>query len=131
VSLAILARAVLVALIAAACSATLMIVLLTWDMDSGLGLSLVPGFLVIALVGNLLIGLPIALLTYWCIRGRQDLGLWHLIGLANLVTCVFLSVLATGGAFGLIFYGIPIAVSANVFAIAGWLIVVGPMRAKT
>jgi len=109
-----------------------MIALLTWDMDSGPGLGLGLNLFVLALLGNFLIGLPIALLTYWRIRDRQDIGLWHLIGVANLAAGLFLIVLfGSFGAFGLIFYGIPTAISANVFAIAGWFVVLGSERSKT
>jgi len=125
-----IARAALVALIATACSAIPIIALLTSEMEAGPSLTSGFGYLVIALLGNFLIGLPIALFTYWCIGESKNLGLWHLIGLANLVACISLLLLANGGAFGLIFFGVPIAISANVFAIIGWLVVVGPKRAK-
>jgi hypothetical protein len=131
VTLATIAKAALVALIAAVCSGLPMIALLTWDMDAGLRLTSGFGFLVLALFGNFLIGLPIALLTYRSIRDEESFGRWHLIGWANLIaSMIVLALTAIGGLFVTIFYGIPIFIAANAFAVAGWFIVIKPARAK-
>ena len=81
----------------------------------------------LALAGNLLIGLPVALLVYRMARNSPDFGLWHLVGLANaIVLCLVIVLFSAGGAFGVIFFGIPMLMAANAFAIMGWFLVFKP-----
>ena len=125
------ARAVLVAVIAALCSAIPMMVLLTWDMDDGPRVSLTGGLMLIALVGNLLIGLPISLFAFRHLRRAEQLTMPRIFSVANVAASVIvLALTAIGGLFVTIFYGIPIFIAANSFAIAGWFIVIKPARAR-
>ncbi len=51
--------------------------------------------------------------------------------LANVTASVIvLALTAIGGLFVTIFYGVPILIAANAFAIAGWFIVIKPARAR-
>lgn len=127
----IAARGVLVAIIAAFCSAMPMIMLLTWDMDDGPRASLSGGLMLIALAGNFLIGLPISLLVFRYLRRAEQLTMRRLLLLANVTSSVIVFALtAIGGLFVTIFYGIPIFIAANAFAIAGWFIVIKPALAR-
>ena len=125
------ARGVLVAIIAALCSAAPMIVLLAWDMDGHSRASFAGGLMLLALAGNLLIGLPISLVAFGYLRRRDSLSKAGLLALANVVaSALVLTLAATGGLFAATFYGIPTFIAANAFAIFGWFIVIKPARAR-
>ena len=98
------ARGVLVAIIASLCSAGPMIVLLTWDTDNGSLAALTGGPMLIALVGNLLIGLPISLLAFRYLRRAEQLTKSKVLLLANMTASVIvLALTAIGGFFVTIF----------------------------
>ncbi|HQV02727.1 MULTISPECIES: hypothetical protein [unclassified Novosphingobium] len=120
----------LTATIASVLSGLPMTVLLTSGGDPDYILSAATVYMGLAFAGSFLIGLPVALLVYRLARDFQDFGLWHLAGLANAIAlCVGLVLFTGGGAFGVIFLGIPILLAANAFAIAGWFLVFKPERA--
>ncbi len=129
--LALLARAVLVTLLAAVISGLPMATLLTWGMEPGLRLFAAARLFLVAIIGSFLIGLPISLATYGLLNSNQQCGVWTLVVIGNLAA-IALALLAgsAAGIFGLVFYGIPILIAANVFAVAGWFIVMKPTRAN-
>lgn len=108
-----------------------MATLLTWDMDPELRLFVAARLFLMAITGCFMIGLPISLATYGLLQNNHQYGLWTLVLIANLAALA-LAFLAgsAAGIFGLVFYGLPIFIAANVFAVAGWFIVVKPVRAK-
>ncbi len=108
-----------------------MIALLTWDMDHGPNISFTSGVVLIALVGNFLIGLPTSLLAFYYLRKDEQISMRKLWFLANAIASIIVFALTgIGGLFVTIFYGIPIFIAANAFAIAGWFIVIKPARAR-
>ena len=127
----IAARGVLVAIIAAFFSAMPIILLLIWETGDVSRVSQTSGLMVIALAGNFLIGLPISLLVFRYLRRAEQLNMRRLLLLANITSSVIvLALTAIGGLFVTIFYGIPIFIAANAFAIAGWFIVIKPALAR-
>ncbi len=108
-----------------------MAILLTWDMELGLRLLLAARLFLVAITGSFIIGFPILLATYGLLHNNHQFGLWTLVLIGNL-TAIALAFLAgtAVGMFGLVFYGLPIIIAGNVFAVAGWFIIVKPMRAK-
>ncbi len=123
-----LVRAVAVALIATLCSGLPMAVLLT---DPASNFSATGGYLLIALVGNLILGLPVSLLAFHLVTVKS-LTLSSLLMIANVVGfALVIVVTALGGAFATIFFGIPILLAANAFAFGGWFIVVKPAQDLT
>jgi hypothetical protein len=63
------------------------------------------------------------------LKASADAGLGKILVVANgvAILLVFL-VMVAAGAFGAFFYGIPIVIAANVYALAGWRWIVRPDR---
>ena len=123
-------RMALTATIASVFSGLPMTALLTIGSDPDYIFAATSRYMGLAFAGNFLIGLPVAFLVYRMVRGSPDVGLWHLAGLANLFALGLVFVLfVTGGAFGVVFLGIPVLLAANAYAIAGWFLVIKPERA--
>jgi hypothetical protein len=125
------ARSLLVALIATAVSGFPMAVLVTLDVDQNLRLVQGIYLVFIPLLGNLLIGLPTALLLYRFVWRSKEIGLCKLLVASNAIAIVFaIILLVLSGTFGLLFLGFPIFLAANTFAVAGWFLVVKPQQYK-
>ena len=127
-SLDFVIRSVVVTVMAALAAWLPMAILLTFDMDSDLVISLAVRLLLLPLVGSFLIGLPLALLV---LRQSSKLNLPKLLLIANGagIALVFLAFLF-GHVFGAFFFGLPSLLAANAFAIFGWLLIVRPRGEK-
>ena len=127
-SLDFVIRSVAVTVMAALAAWLPMAILLTFDMDSDLVISLAVRLLLLPLVGSFLIGLPLALLV---LRQSSKLNLPKLLLIANGagIALVFLAFLF-GHVFGAFFFGLPSLLAANAFAIFGWLLIVRPRGEK-
>jgi len=108
-----------------------MAVLLTLDMDANLRLFGGIKLVFISLLGNLLIGLPIALLLYRFFWRSREIGLSKLLVTSNAIA-IFLGIIlfVLGGNYNVLFFGFPIFLAANTFAIVGWFLVVKPQQYK-
>jgi ABC-type tungstate transport system substrate-binding protein len=125
------ARSLLVALIATAVSGFPMAVLVTLDIDQNLRLVQGIYLVFISLLGNLLIGLPTALLLYRLVWRSKEIGLCKLLVTSNAIAIVLaIILLALSGTFGLLLLGFPIFLAANTFAVVGWFLVVKPQQYK-
>jgi hypothetical protein len=126
------AKVFLVAVLAGLASGLPIATLLTWDLDFGLRLNAIARLLSLAMVGSFLIGLPVSLLTYQLLKADQQFGIRTLVLIANVAAVIVASLAgAAAGVFGLVFFGLPILIAANVFAVAGWLFIVKPTRANS
>ena len=103
--------------------------LLTTGMDWSFKLYQFKQIAVISLVGCIAVGFPISIFVFFKIADNVNVGLIRILGLANVVA-ILLSVLlfVLGGAFGVIFFGLPLIAAANAFAILGWFMIVKPHR---
>jgi hypothetical protein len=122
-------RSLLVTLIATALTGLPMAVLLTLEMDADLKLFQGAKYVFISLLGNLLIGLPMALFCYCFVLRAKDIGLGKLLLISNAIAIVLGFILfILGGNFSLLFLGLPVWLAANTFAVVGWFLVVKPQQ---
>jgi hypothetical protein len=118
-------KAVLVAFVATCISGLPVAILLTWGMRPDYVANAVLSCLYISALGNFVIGLPIALAVFPFARG--DLRLAKLVVIANVFGMAFVAlVTAQGDFFVTLFYGIPILLAANTFAVVGWRLIIRP-----
>ncbi len=126
------ARMLIVALIAAISSGVPTAFVLTQDVEANLRLAQGLRLTTLALVGCIVVGLPVATFTFFKIRDNRSIKYGSLLIIANLIAVALVALLAIlAGAFGATFFGIPTNLAANAFAIAGWFIVLKPARANS
>ena len=103
--------------------------LLTYDTDQNIRLFRFFAILQLPLLGSILIGLPIAMVTLMAFEGARNVTFARALVCANAMGFLLaLFCLGLAGAFGGIFFGLPIVVTANLFAVFGWLIVLRPLQ---
>ncbi|MEP1420639.1 MAG: hypothetical protein ABJK59_02580 [Erythrobacter sp.] len=125
-----LIKAALVAICAALIAGVPMSVLLTLDVDSGFKLEAASKLIGFALMGSVLVGLPIALLTYFLAAQRLSKSISIVLLAANLAGAMMvLACVALGGAFAALFLGLPSVLAANAYAVLGWFWILKPMAA--
>ncbi len=129
--LSFLGKSILIALCAGMASWFYLILLAsfypTWEMD---GEALGGTFFYTAL-GSLVIGLPIALLTFWMSRRHLVKSPTTLAMIAVLAGIMMvLASFVIGDRNGVIVLGIPAFVSACTFGLLGWFWIVRPMRGE-
>ncbi len=86
-------------------------------------------FLPVGLLGSVAVGLPIALLTYGLagrVMAHKPPAVFVAANLAAVMMALVLAVL--GGPLTAILYGVPCWISANIFAVLGWLWILRPLR---
>lgn len=125
----LLPKAIIVSLLAGVLATLPFAILFTLEMDASLRLFVGLRYFAFGVSSALLIGLPIALVTFRLVGRDSGFGLGKLIFVANGVAIILVAFLAmVAGWFGVFFFGIPVALAANVFAIAGWLLIMRPLR---
>lgn len=126
------ARILLVVIIAGLCSGAAPALFWSVDMDNAWRFAFAGKLILTALFGCLLIGLPIALELFAFVRRQPEIKPIHLVSWASLAaTFLVIPISATGGTLGSMMFGIPLFIAANVFAVAGWFLVLKRMRART
>ena len=119
----------LTALAAAALSGLPVALLLTIDAPIEYKAPAIARYLVLALAGNFLIGLPLAYWVFVALRDNPDFGMGSVIIIANAIAVIgLLLLIMIGGAFAAVFLGIPVIIAANAFALVGWFLVFKPYR---
>ena len=124
-----LARIVIVALLATMISGLPTTYLLTGDAAANQVLTSGMRYMRLALFGNIFIGLPVALVVYYNVRALPKFGLVKLVIFANSVVGAFVAIMsAIGGNFAFVFLGLPVLLAANAFAFFGWFLVLKPTK---
>jgi len=83
----------------------------------------------LALLGSFAVGLPIALLTLFLAGKAMSDRIGTVMTAANCGGFMLLLVTAVlGGPFGVLYYGVPSWIAANVFGLLGWFLILKPMR---
>jgi len=101
-----------------------MAILLTIGMEVELAIPLALRLLLLPFLGCSILGLPAALLVF---KFVQELNLQKLLLFANSIgAALAIVVTLVGGGFAAFFYGLPILISANAFAIFGWHLIIKP-----
>lgn len=128
-SLSLVIRSIIVAIAAALIVALPVAFLLTKGMDRSATIYQFRQIVAISLVGCIVVGYPISIFVFFRIADNVNFGLIRILGIANVVA-ILLAVLlfVLGGAFGVIFFGLPLIAAANAFAILGWFMIVKPHR---
>jgi hypothetical protein len=103
--------------------------LLTYDTVPDIRLFRFFAILQLPLLGSILIGLPFAMLVFVAFERAHTGGIVRALLCANAVGFLLaLCCLGLAGSFGVIFFGLPIVVTANLFAVFGWLIMLRPLQ---
>jgi hypothetical protein len=125
VILGLILRALLIAFLAGV-AAWLPLVLIFYEWVEDEALTLLP----VALFGSFVIGLPIALLVYYLAKDALKRSPSAVFMLANLagVMMILTSYFLTNRA-GMLLFGVPSWIAANVYAVLGWFWILKPGRA--
>ena len=87
------------------------------------------GYLAFGVAASMVIGLPIAALVFKLIKSEQSFDRMHLILVANGTATMIATLLGVlDGWFGAFFLGLPTFLAANVYAIAGWRLILRSYR---
>ena len=130
-NLSLVIRSIAVAVAAALIVALPVASLLTIGMDWPATIYQFRQIATISLVGCIAVGFPISILVFFRIAENPSFGLIGILGIANMVAILLaLLLIIFAGAFGVIFFGLPLIAAANAFAILGWFVIVKPHRAS-
>lgn len=128
-NLALLGKALVIALLSGIAAWLPMALLLLWGIDTELRLSFGLRLLLFALLGSFAVGLPIALLTFHLSARELAKKPTTVFLAANLAGAILMFVTyLLGGPFGAVFYGVPSLIAANTFAALGWYMILQPTR---
>ncbi len=131
-TIGLILRALLIALLAALAAWLPLAVLVALDIDVGIIPSYSVLLLPLALFGSFALGLPIALLVYW-LAGKSLTGspktVFMMANLAGVMMMLASFVLA--GESGIRLLGIPSWIAANVYALLGWFWILKPGRVES
>ncbi|MEP3420708.1 MAG: hypothetical protein ABJN35_03165 [Erythrobacter sp.] len=122
--LAVIGKANIVALLAAV-AAWLPMGILFYSSNGGLNFNL----LLLALLGSFAVGLPVALLCFFMAGDylrRSPKTVFLMANFAGIM--LMLTSYAFADSFGLVFFGGPSLIAANVFAALGYLWIIKPQR---
>ena len=125
----IFAKAVAISLLAGLLAALPFAVLFAIRMDFHLAMFVGFRYLAFGVAASAIIGLPIAMLVFKLIKDDQSFDRSHLLLVANGAALVITTILGIlSGWFGAFFLGLPTFLAANVYAIAGWRMVLRNYR---